>query len=236
MSWENDETAGLIEAALLTEEKIILDAILKWFEARWEEAEEVDSRLLKRIRPRWRDRRGGRLPRPTQGRTILSVFDNNPEWFKERPLRLIGYEFGKVDDSEIRDLNKNQSKSYSPEDWEHYDDVFPFFWADGDWDIAPGEYVIEYDVRKSGSVSCSGIWRVRHENWSVPRGTKNRLILADRVDRAFGLTFPPKEQKKLGQRLKVYFKKLGKKEDKHGDFIDIPLDRLGEKMSRKAKA
>jgi hypothetical protein len=121
MSWENDETAGLIEAALLTEEKILLDAILKWFEDRWEEAEEVDSRLLERVRPIWwKARRGRRPPTPTQGQTILTVFDDNPGWFKELPLRLIGYEFGEDGVAEEKAFNKIKSESYSSKDLKRY--------------------------------------------------------------------------------------------------------------------
>jgi hypothetical protein len=126
----------------------------------------------------------------------------------------------------LKTYEKVKSKSYHQKELARYDDedIYPFLTDYTGWDIGPGEYFIECDVQESGKVWCSGLWRVRQDNWSYPVDKGKRIILPDLIDGgAFGLSFPKNEQKELEKRLHRYFKTYGKKEDEHGHFLDISL-------------
>jgi len=234
---EDTEISSEAEAAICTDEPEVLRKASEWFNEQWKNGVLVDEPLLRQAKVLWKPRRGNRPVRSKK--SLLDLLRNNPDWFRERPIRLVVYDNEEMSEEAWATWERDKGKLYDSASLRHYDEIgwMPLYEDDTGWDVARSEYVIDYngDNRKP---SFGGIWRVRQEKAFVPlrSSKKHRLILLDESAAPFGLRFPRAEQNELGRQIKRVLAQENREPDKNGHYLDLALNEAGKLLwpSRRA--
>jgi hypothetical protein len=201
----------------------------EWFNEQWKNGVLVDEPLLRQAKVLWKPRRGNRPVRSKK--SLLDLLRNNPDWFKDRAIRLVVYDNEDMSEEAWAKWEGEKEKLFSPESLRHYDDVgwAPLYEDATGWDVARSEYVIDYNG-VNRKPSFGGIWRVRQEKAFVPLSSskKHRLILLDEIAAPFGLRFPRAEQNELGRQIKRALAQENCEPDKNGHYLDLALNEAGK--------
>ena len=226
---EGAETAEQAEAAIYTHEPETLRDVSMWFENQWNDGESVDRQLLRRAEELWKRRR---IHRPVRSQnSLLDLLQKNPDWFRERGMRLLVYEGEDISKAGRVAWERSKRDLYYSTLLREYEErgELPVYEDATGWDLPPGEFMIDYSG-PVGKPSFNGIWRVREHNPFIPIGTskKHRLILLDRIDvPPFDLQFPRKEQNALCKQIIEVWAQKGWKQDKNLNYLDVALDKAG---------
>jgi hypothetical protein len=89
---QEGEEANNIEAAAPIKNQECIGNARNWFESIWKDARDVTPEVISEIVPIWRERRRGRPTQNAKSSSLLGVLRADPEWFKDRGIRLIAYE------------------------------------------------------------------------------------------------------------------------------------------------
>jgi hypothetical protein len=216
-----DETYDKTEVDLYTDDPTVLKDTSDWFDKQWIAGTPVDEPLLQRADELWMRRRANR-PVRSGNSSLLGLLRDNPEWFRERPMRLVVYKGEDISEEARVKWEEEKHRLYDAKSLRRYEDELPLYEDRTRWNIPKGEYVLDY------SLTFRGLWRVRQENAFVRIGRNHRLILLDKLNTPpFGLHFPRQEQIELGKQIKRVLDERGRTLDKHGNYLDLRLDEAG---------
>ena len=104
-----DETCDNTEVGLYTDDPTVLKDTLDWFDEQWTEGTPVDEPLLRRADELWKRRRANR-PVRSGNSSLLGLLRDNPEWFRERPMRLVVYEGEDISEKAWSDGKKKSTR------------------------------------------------------------------------------------------------------------------------------
>jgi hypothetical protein len=234
---EDTDGAGLIEAALHSSERKIIDDVNRWFEKMWGVAgpNNVDEKTLARIKPLWKERRGLRPFQPST-KSLFETLIADSSFFEDRPIRLIAYRYTDESEAAKKNYAKRKDELFSQRDQGKYikSGTNPFYEAYTDWPVSPGEYFVDceiVDVGAHGKIAYCGLWKVRTDRWKESLGDMHWMFYADNVDDAFGRKFTRKDQSYVRKLLKAYFRRQGlPAADNHDCIFDIPLSAVPKEI------
>jgi hypothetical protein len=141
---EDVETGSQAEAAVYTDEHEVLRKASEWFNRQWVDGVPVDEPLLRRAKVLWKPRRGNRPVRSKN--SLLHLLRKNPNWFRERPIRLLVYDYEEMSEEAWATWEREKEKLFGPESLRRFDkeEWVPLYEDTTGWDLAPSEYVIDY--------------------------------------------------------------------------------------------
>lgn len=223
---EGGEAKNLEAVAFVAETKFRY-AAKKWFQRIWRwDSRPVTDETIEEIRPIWKRRRRHR-PANTSARSLFAVFRDTPEWFKDRNIRVVAYDGCEPSPDVMRKFNAIAADLYNPRDLRGKGDL-PFFEDNGKWDIAPGEYVLHFDIDVSRRrASFQNFWRVRDVR-PFYRVAGKRIVLCDLVTEFKGLRLIRAEAKALERPILDYVARGDFKKDNVDNLLNIPLVRLAD--------
>lgn len=236
---EEGEEAGNSEAAIQTSDPALVAASRAWFEEKWKltDTTPVTTNDLPALRLLWKARRQSRPLDRMAGRTLLEALRNNPEFFRDRPIRVVAYENGTVSPIAEKKFRQLAPTAYTKHQLEKYKNSIPYYEDDGTWDVSPGEYILDFGYsRKAKKVSSAGFWRVRAEDPFHRFGSEGRIILCDRVHTFGGLKLTKSDQDEIGKQISLYLLASGIVPDEDGNLLDMKLDELGLQLRKVAPA
>jgi hypothetical protein len=199
---------GTIEAALLTDDKVALNAAAAWFEKIWEKAKTIDGVLLAQGREAWLRR----APAPNPEDTVLKVYVNDPEWFRRKLW--ITYYFSEASDAAEKKFHEIKQLHYSAHQIAKFDrENIPLY----DLDRVDASSVNVGDAVIDAADRSFEILEV------APYSKESSIVLLKPKNTVCGLLFPAEQRRLIKQAIEHHIaskeKAAGRRlTDKEKDF------------------
>jgi hypothetical protein len=231
---EEGTEARNVEAMVLTNDPKCLESARSWFASIWADARDVTPAMIEEIRPIWQNRRIVRPNGVAPSSSLLGVLNADPDWFRDRGIRLIAYEGTGVSPEAEAVFKVIGSRLYHPKALQRYNSTreIPYYEDNGGWEVLPGEYIVDYDIdRKSGRAIWGGLWRVRSFDAFHKVGRRSRIILLDKAQDFNGLQMNTADGKRLGRAVFKHAASKDFRPDQNGNILDVSFDRTLEILS-----
>jgi hypothetical protein len=236
LGFEGKELLGNTEAAVLVNDSVFAKKVRAWFEKCWRDLQtrKIGSKEVDDVRALWELRRRQRHRQGTK--TLLEALSAPGTKKLFERVRVVAYKPSDVSNEVERAYDEQVKATYSESHLSVYPDTLPFYEDDKNWDIHPGDVILDFHcARKRATPSLDGIWRVREKGWVVdvptPNAPSNRMILCDPLIDVAGYRLPKAELKLLSDLIKTRLER-GKWSVNNGSYLDEPLVDFWQKSQK----
>lgn len=146
----SDAAGAWSEANVRLDREDILDQIERWFDEEFENGYEIQPEDLDRAKLLWRRRAAIAPPGQRLNGSLLELFAKAPKHPSWKSVK-VAYCLDPLDDDQDRRFNETIKEGILPSNLSAY----------GDWNdyIAPGDWVVDFDMDEQTNAKFSGIWR-----------------------------------------------------------------------------
>lgn len=221
---DEDARQANIEAAFLSKEPSLAQALERWFKKQWKAATEIDDSMLDLADDLWRrrERSAKRALTPTLLQKVRNP-DPSDQFFR---LRLVAYPDEEYSDGAKKFFKEEGSRYYSDEGQQDFGHELPCYewygWTaeDREWPAPLGTVLMEFYCNSEGDeFTFSGFREVR--DCPTIHRENTRLILLTRLPHFDGYSLSRGETKELAKRIQDHVEQHGHHMDEFGFYVDV---------------
>lgn len=188
LNFEGIELRGWLEANIRIRDSALLQAIESWFDAVWNDSDDIEDDDLERARILWDKRRNSRGWQVPEGASLIEALRANPDDFKDRVIIF------SLHSEDLSDLAKRRLEVERKEATVSNRETLDCY-ERGEYPA--GAYVIDFHVGPRWGTRFGGLWRILEMNHRIilDEETENFITLCQPVDEIYNRTLSKNDEK-----------------------------------------